>query len=84
MATAVTENLIHFLIAHLDPTQHVIITLHYCGCTFCDAANARKAFYLRPGLLIASRRGDRKIMQPIRITSGPPARMRNWKQFSQF
>ena len=29
-------------------------------------------------ILITSRNSDRKIMQSIRITSGPPARMRKW------
>ena len=36
-------------------------------------------------ILITSRRkGDRKIMQPIRITSETATRMRKWNQFSQF
>ena len=32
--------------------------------------------------IVASRNGDRKIMQLIRIMSGPPKRM--WNEFSQF
>ena len=35
-------------------------------------------------ILITSRNGDRKIMQPIRITSRPPSRERKWNQLSQF
>ena len=35
-------------------------------------------------ILVTSRNGDRKIMQPIRITSRPPSRIRKWNQFSQF
>ena len=36
-------------------------------------------------IFITSRRkGDRKIMQPIRITSDTATRMRTWNQFSQF
>ena len=36
-------------------------------------------------ILITSRRkGDRKIMQPIRITSETATGMRKWNQFSQF
>ena len=33
---------------------------------------------------VASRNGDRKIMQSIRITSRPPSRKRKWNQLSQF
>ena len=38
------------------------------------------------GILVTStsRNGDRKIMQPIRITSGPAARMRKSNQSNQF
>ena len=35
-------------------------------------------------ILITSRYGDRKIMQLIRITSGPPTRIRQWILFSQY
>ena len=35
-------------------------------------------------ILITSRNGDRKAMQPIRITRGPATRIRKWNQFSQF
>ena len=35
-------------------------------------------------ILVTSRNGDRKIMQSIRITSGPPSRKRKWNQLSQF
>ena len=34
-------------------------------------------------ILITSINGDRKIMQPIRITSGPITRWRKWNQFIQ-
>ena len=34
-------------------------------------------------ILVNSRNGDRKIMQPIRITSRPPTK-RKWNQLSQF
>ena len=35
-------------------------------------------------ILVASRNGDRKIMQSIRITSRPLSRIKNWNKFSQF
>ena len=35
-------------------------------------------------ILITPRNGVRKIMQPIRRTSGPATRMRKWNQFNQF
>ena len=35
-------------------------------------------------ILVASRNGDRKIMQSIRIMSTPPSRKRKWDQLSQF
>ena len=35
-------------------------------------------------ILVTSRKGDRKIMQSIRITSKPPLRKRRWNQWSQF
>ena len=34
-------------------------------------------------ILTTSRNGDRKIMQPIRITSGPTKRRRKWNHFIQ-
>ena len=54
----------------------------------------RKAFYRQriPGssctrketvsvdILLASRNGDKKTMQSIRITSRPPSRKKKWKQ----
>ena len=58
----------------------------------------RKAFYMQRipefscvrketvdiDILVTSRNGDRKIMQSIKITSGPPSRKRKWNQLSQF
>ena len=35
-------------------------------------------------ILVTSRNGDKKIMQSIKITSGPPLRKRKWNQLSQF
>ena len=35
-------------------------------------------------ILVASRNGDRNIMQSIRITRRPPSRKRKWNQLSQF
>ena len=35
-------------------------------------------------ILIISKNGDRKIMHPIAITTGPVTRMRKWNGFSQF
>ena len=35
-------------------------------------------------ILVTSRKGDRKIIQFIKITSRPHSRKRKWKQLSQF
>ena len=35
-------------------------------------------------ILITCRNDDRKIMHPIKGMSGPPTRIREWNQFSQF
>ena len=35
-------------------------------------------------ILVASRNGDRKIMESTRITSRPPSRKWKWNQLSQF
>ena len=35
-------------------------------------------------VLITSRNGDGKLLQQIRISSGPSTRMRKWNQLSQF
>ena len=35
-------------------------------------------------ILITSRKGDRKILQSIRITSRPPSGKKKWNQLSQF
>ena len=34
-------------------------------------------------ILVTSSNDDKKIMQSIRIASGPSSRIRKWKQFSQ-
>ena len=66
--------------------------------TFIQIIGQRKAFY-RQGIpqfsctrkktvdidiLITSRNSDRKIMEPIRVNSGPLTRIRKWNQFTQF
>ena len=35
-------------------------------------------------VLVISRDSDRKIMQPIRITSRPPSRKKKWNQLRHF
>ena len=35
-------------------------------------------------IIVTSRNGHRKIMQPIRITSRPTSRKRKWNQLNQF
>ena len=35
-------------------------------------------------MFVPSKNGDRKIMQSIRITSGPSSKIRKWNQYSQF
>ena len=35
-------------------------------------------------ILVTSRNGDRKIMQSVRIMSGPTSRIRKWNQFCHF
>ena len=35
-------------------------------------------------IIVTSRNGDRKTMQPIGITSRPPSRKRKWNHVSQF
>ena len=35
-------------------------------------------------ILITPSNGDRKVLQPIRITSGPATRRTKWNQFMQF
>ena len=35
-------------------------------------------------ILVTYRNGDRKVMQPIRITSRPPSRKKKWNQRRQF
>ena len=56
---------------------------HSVGKEFqSSAAPEKKTFDI--GIIIISRSGGRKIMQLIRITSGPPTRKREWNQFSQF
>ena len=35
-------------------------------------------------IFVISRNGGGKIMQPIRITSRPPSRKRQWNKLSQF
>ena len=54
---------------------------HYAGNEFQTLAVRGKK--LLTDILIQSRNGYRKIMQPLRIMSGPATRMRKWNQFSQ-
>ena len=35
-------------------------------------------------MLTTSKNGDRKVMQPIRITSEPATKLKKWNHFSQF
>ena len=56
----------------------------FCGQGIPETSCARKETVDIEILIISRRKGDRKIMQPIRIFSETATRMRTWNQFSQF
>ena len=56
----------------------------FCGQRIPESSCARKETVDIEILITSRRKGDRKIMQPIRITSVTATRMRKWNQFSQF
>ena len=64
---------------HLDHRSKKL----FCRQGVSEFKRARKKRF-DTGILITSRMGDRKIMQTIRITTGPLSRMRKWKQLSNF
>ena len=49
-----------------------------------ESSYTRKGTVAIEILITSMGKGDRKIMQPIRITSETATRMRKWNQFSQF
>ena len=55
-----------------------------CGQRIPDSSCARKETVDIVILITFRRKSDRKIMQPIRITSETATRMRKWNPFSQF
>ena len=56
----------------------------FCGQRIPESSCARKETVDLEILITSRRKGDRKIMQPIKITSETPTRMRKRNQFSQF
>ena len=56
----------------------------FCGQRIPESSCARKETVDIDIFITSRRKGDRKIMQPIRITSENATRMRKWNQFSQF
>ena len=56
----------------------------FCGQRIPEPSCARKETVDLEILITSRRKGDRKIMQPIKITSETATRMRKWNQFSQF
>ena len=56
----------------------------FCGQRILESGCARKETVDREILITSRRKGDRKIMQPVRITSVTATKMRKWNQFSQF
>ena len=56
----------------------------FCGQRIPESSCARKETVDIEILITSRRKGDKKIMQPIRITSKTATRIRKWNQFSQF
>ena len=56
----------------------------FCRKRNPESSCARKETVDLEILTTSRRKGDRKIMQPIKTTSKTVARMRKWNQFSQF
>ena len=56
----------------------------FCGQRIPESSCAGKETVDIEILITSRRKDDRKIMQPIKITSETATRMRKWNQFSQF
>ena len=56
----------------------------FCGQRIPESSCVKKETADIEILITSSRKGDREIMQPIRITSENTTRIRKWVQFSQF
>ena len=56
----------------------------FSGQRIPESCCARKETVDIEILITSRKKGDKKIMQPIRITSETTTRMRKWNQFSQF
>ena len=55
-----------------------------CGQRIPESSCATKETVDIEILITSRRKGERKIMQPIRIISETATKMRKWNQFSQF
>ena len=72
--------------------QLTLTTIVYCGQAFVSkkiivqtlVVRARKETADIEILITSRRKGDRKCMKPIKITSETAIIMRMWNQFSQF
>ena len=56
----------------------------FCRQRISESSCARRETVDIEILITSGRKGDRKIMQPIRTTSETATKMRKWNQFSQF
>ena len=56
----------------------------FCGQRIPDSSCAKKETVDIEILITSRRKGDRKIIQPIRIASEAATEIRKWNQFSQF
>ena len=52
--------------------------------SWAEGKHSRKRIQDTVDIVIKSKNGDKKIMQSIRITSGPSTRIRKTNQFCQF
>ena len=67
----------------LKPFRSCVKGKHSVGRKIPESSCARKES-VDIDMFVASRNGDRKIMQSIRIMSRPSFQIRKWNQLSQF
>ena len=56
----------------------------FCGQRIPESSCVRKGTVDIEILILSGRKGDKKIMQRIRITSETATRLKKWNQLSQF
>ena len=71
------------LILDLKPSRSLVKKKALYRQRIAESTCVRKETVDRD-IFVTSRNGDRKIIQSIRISSGPPSRIRKWNKLNRY